>query len=79
MSMKPWDREIKQMERGFSKTIETENQKINLNQVESQKAQEANSKTLNFISFLKEKNKQEVLAQYFNYGFDESSFKTYIN
>ena len=37
------------------------------------------SSTLALIQYHKERNKKEVLAQYFNYGFVEESFKTYIN
>ena len=37
------------------------------------------SSTLALIQYHKERNKKEAMAQYFDYGFVEETFKTYIN
>ena len=94
--MKPWEREIQELERFFMKTLEAENQKANTSMSSSinlsigvdgatnasmdlSRVQETNQQTLYLIQHLKERNKKEVLAQYFNYNFDEAQLKTYIN
>ena len=78
--MKPWEREIKELERFFSKTQESENQKANsMRQDGKQASTDASTSTISMIQHLKERNKKELLAQYFNYGFDETTYKTYIN
>lgn len=101
MTMKPWEREIQELERFFIKTLEAENQKANTSMSvnnssmnmsaiqpdgtydasldQGKVVQETNKQTLYLIQHLKERNKKEVLARYFNYNFDEASFKTYIN
>ena len=97
--MKPWEREIQELERFFIKTLESENQKANTSMsvnnsmdmskiqadgtfdtsLDQSRVQETNKQTLYLIQHLKERNKKEVLARYFNYSFDEASYKTYIN
>lgn len=77
--MKPWEREIKELERFFCKTQESENQKANSRAFDEKQVAEASATTLHMIQHLKERNKKELLCQYFNYGFDEATFKTYIN
>lgn len=59
MTMKPWEREIKELERFFSKTLESENQKANLRTFSGRenKAAEANVQTTHMIQNLKERSK----------------------
>ena len=79
--MKPWERDIQELERYFVKTQEAENIKFN-RQVKTEvdnNNQSLSSKTLALIQHLKERNKKEVMAQYFNYSFSEETYKTYIN
>ena len=57
--MKPWEREIKELERFFSKTLESENQKANLRTFSGRenKAAEENVQKTHMIQNLKERSK----------------------
>jgi hypothetical protein len=59
MTMKPWEREIKELERFFSKTLESENQKANLRTFSGRenKAAEENVQKTHMIQNLKERSK----------------------
>lgn len=62
--MKPWERDIQELERYFVKTQEAENIKFN-RQVKIEvdnNNQSLSSKTLALIQHLKERNKKEVMA-----------------
>ena len=77
--MKPWERDIQELERYFVKTQEAENIKFNRQVKPEADNQSLSTKTLALIQHLKERNKKEVMAQYFNYSFNEETYKTYIN
>ncbi len=77
--MKPWERDIQELERYFVKTQEAENIKFNRQVKPEAENQSLSNKTLALIQHLKERNKKEVMAQYFNYSFNEETYKTYIN
>ena len=77
--MKPWERDIQELERYFVKTQEAENIKFNRQVKPEADNQSLSNKTLALIQHLKERNKKEVMAQYFNYSFNEETYKTYIN
>ena len=77
--MKPWERDIQELERYFVKTQEAENIKFNSQVKPEADNQSLSNKTLALIQHLKERNKKEVMAQYFNYSFNEETYKTYIN
>ena len=77
--MKPWERDIQELERYFVKTQEAENIKFNRQVKPEADNQSLSNKTLALIQHLKERNKKEVMAQYFNYSFNEEAYKTYIN
>ena len=79
MIMKPWERDIQELERYFVKTLEAENIKFNRQVKPEADNQSLSNKTLALIQHLKERNKKEVMAQYFNYSFNEETYKTYIN
>ena len=79
MIMKPWERDIQELERYFVKTQEAENIKFNSQVKPEADNQSLSNKTLALIQHLKERNKKEVMAQYFNYSFNEETYKTYIN
>jgi hypothetical protein len=69
MTMKPWDRDINELERQFVRTQEQENMKLNAQMPQDQS-------TMVLIQQLKENYRKEIMTQYFNYGFNEESFKT---
>lgn len=75
--MKPWERDIQEMERYFVKHQEDENMKANTGLYN--RMNQLNSNTLVLINQLKEKHTKDIMSQYFNYGFNEETFKTYIN
>ena len=77
--MKPWERDIQELESYFVKTQEAENIKFNRQVKPEADNQSLSNKTLALIQHLKERNKKEVMAQYFNYSFNEETYKTYIN
>lgn len=72
-NMKPWEREIENLEKYFLRSQEEHNI------LKNTKPQELNEQANEKQTLLEQKQsqKRQIISQYFNYGFTEETFKTY--